>query len=278
MPPAAVGETAKSSVLIRQAGESSITNLFRKVDIDLQAASTSPVHIQDSGDGERAAGASSAPTPVLPSCVVHSQNLAAEQHRCNSQHRKATALSCRRGTTSTQSPAAAQCFAVGDSVTCEVDYAYRSLIAPNHTMTHVCSLALRTHYSADVVQKGSLCDTSKIRFDFAGRAGLDRSQIEHVQKMCQAQIAAALPVHCKEVPFEVAKTIKGLRYMAEAHYPENVRVVSIGPTVDELLADPSSDKGMEYSVELCGGTHMTNISKAVQVRYSSFLLFVQFFC
>ena len=163
---------------------------------------------------------------------------------------------------------------VGDSVTCQVDYAYRSLIAPNHTMTHVCSLALRTHYSADVAQKGSLCDSSKIRFDFAGRAGLDRTQIENVQAMCQAQIAAALPVHCKEVPFETAKTIKGLRYMAEAHYPENVRVVSIGPTIDELLADPSSDKGIEFSVELCGGTHMTNISKAVQVSFCIFYYFI----
>ena len=153
---------------------------------------------------------------------------------------------------------------IGDKVTSLVNYSYRGMIAPNHTMTHVASLALRTHYAADVAQKGSLCDAQKIRFDFAGRSGLTMEQLEACQKMCQDQIAAALPVHVKEIPFELAKTIKGLRYMAEAHYPTNVRVVSIGVSVDELLVDPSSDKGMDFSVELCGGTHITNISKAVQ--------------
>jgi alanyl-tRNA synthetase len=71
-------------------------------------------------------------------------------------------------------------------------------------------------------------------------------------------------VHSKEIPFEVAKSINGVRFMEDARYPEMVRVVSIGPSVDDLLVDPTSDKGMQFSVELCGGTHLTNVSKAVQ--------------
>jgi alanyl-tRNA synthetase len=88
---------------------------------------------------------------------------------------------------------------IGDKVTSLVNYSYRGMIAPNHTMTHVASLALRTHYAADVAQKGSLCDAQKIRFDFAGRSGLTMEQLEACQKMCQDQIAAALPVHVKEL-------------------------------------------------------------------------------
>jgi hypothetical protein len=105
MPPAA---------RVPMAGQRSIMNFFRQADVE-HAASTSRVNSPDSGDGEPAA--SSAPTPVLPSCVVRPQHVAAEQHRGESQHCKATALSCRQDTvSSTRSPAAAQCFAVGDSV------------------------------------------------------------------------------------------------------------------------------------------------------------------
>lgn len=74
-------------------------------------------------------------------------------------------------------------------------------------------------------------------------------------------ISQALPVHAKEVPRARALAINGIRAVFGEDYPDPVRVVSVGPTVDELLADPNNEKWKNYSIELCGGTHISSTTQ-----------------
>lgn len=61
-------------------------------------------------------------------------------------------------------------------------------------------------------------------------------------------------MYAKESSLASAKAIKGLRAVFNEAYPDPVRVVSIGVDVEELERDPSGGKGVDFSVEFCGGT------------------------
>jgi len=69
-------------------------------------------------------------------------------------------------------------------------------------------------------------------------------------------------VDAKEVPLRLAQEIYGVRAVFGEQYPDPVRVVSIGATVDELINDPENKKWYECSVEFCGGTHIKNCESA----------------
>ncbi|MDB5293025.1 MAG: alanine-tRNA ligase, partial [Phycisphaerales bacterium] len=71
-----------------------------------------------------------------------------------------------------------------------------------------------------------------------------------------------LPVYAEEAPQEKALKINGLRAVFGEKYPPMVRVVSIGAPVKELLADPQNPKWREYSIEFCGGTHLSTTADA----------------
>jgi len=164
---------------------------------------------------------------------------------------------------------------VGQQVSCHVDYERRSLVAPNHTLTHVLNFALRkvllgdvdanagTTASAQCDQKGSLVDAEKMRFDFAWGGALTSAQLAEVERMVQAVINDKLPVHAKKVSLDAAFQISGLRAIFGENYPDPVRVISVGNSVDDLLASPEDTKWKGYSIEFCGGTHLTNTSQAV---------------
>jgi len=77
-------------------------------------------------------------------------------------------------------------------------------------------------------------------------------------------VADALPVNIETVPLDKALEINNLRAVFGERYPDPVRVVSIGPTVPELLADPASAQWEQYSIELCGGTHLGATSRMEQ--------------
>jgi len=150
---------------------------------------------------------------------------------------------------------------VGDKIRSCVDYEKRRRIVPNHTMTHVLNLALRKVIGEKTDQKGALYDEEKLRFDFNSPKGLTTEQLLAVEKICNSMIGDALAIDTQEIPFAQAKTIAGLR-CAAASYPETVRVVSVGPTVATVMADPKNEKWKEISVELCGGNHLSNLSEA----------------
>ena len=186
-------------------------------------------------------------------------------------------------------------FKVGDSIEANVDMTVRNAILPNHTMTHILNLGLRNVLPQDQVDQkgmffffsflffiiifvpdififffiffsssssGSLNDTKKLRFDFNCRKAVSADQLQKVEAIVRAQIEAKHPVHCKVVPLASAMQITSLRAVFGETYPDPVRVVSVGKSVEDLLADPTNPEWQKYSIELCGGTHVPNTSFA----------------
>ena len=145
---------------------------------------------------------------------------------------------------------------VGDAATCAVDYERRENIMPNHTMTHVLNYAIRKVVGDGCDQKGSLVDDEKLRFDFSLNKGVTTEQVAAIEQVVNEQIKAKLSVDKREVALEKAMQINGLRAVFGEVYPDPVRVVSVGPSIDDLLANPSDEKWVNYSIEFCGGTHL----------------------
>ena len=144
----------------------------------------------------------------------------------------------------------------GNELQCAVDTEQRLLVSKSHTLTHVINLALHQVLGDGVSQKGSLVDADKARFDFSHRKAMTTAQLKDVETRVRSMVSNSLPVHIETVPLDKAKEINNLRAVFGERYPDPVRVVSIGPTVPELLADPTNDEWEAYSIELCGGTHI----------------------
>lgn len=161
---------------------------------------------------------------------------------------------------------------VGDAAIMKVDYERRGFIAPNHTMTHVLNYALRevligknsdNNLTVNLCeQKGSLVDAERLRFDFSWTSAMSPEQIAQVESIVNQQIKSELPVHAEVVPLSSAVEIKSLRKVFGERYPDPVRVLSVGQAVEKLLADPTNNDWSNYSVEFCGGTHLTNTNQA----------------
>ena len=148
--------------------------------------------------------------------------------------------------------------AVGQTaVAAKVDYSRRALIAKNHTGTHVLNYALRAVLGDKVDQKGSFVDESKLRFDFSCNKPVDVEDLIKIESIVNAVVARALPVDAKNVALADGQKINGLRVVPGETYPDPVRVVAVGHTVDGLIM-VGADALNENSVEFCGGTHLTN--------------------
>ncbi|KAI6182400.1 Alanine--tRNA ligase, mitochondrial [Aphelenchoides bicaudatus] len=148
-------------------------------------------------------------------------------------------------------------FAVGDEVDQTFDQEERWLTMKNHTGTHVLNYALNSVLGS-VDQKGSLVAPDRMRFDFTSVA-LKPEQVKKVEEIAQSLIDTQKPVYAKECKTEEAREINGLRAVFGETYPNPVRVVSVGTSVEDLLANPTSDLGTKTSVEFCGGTHLRNV-------------------
>lgn len=145
---------------------------------------------------------------------------------------------------------------VGDSVIAGYDELRRWPIRNNHTGTHVLNYGLREVLGDGVDQKGSLVAPEKLRFDFSHKQALKPEEIVKVEEICNEYIKDNKEVFAEEVSLSVAKSISGLRAVFGETYPDPVRVVSIGKSVKELLADPSNEEWNKFSIEFCGGTHV----------------------
>lgn len=151
---------------------------------------------------------------------------------------------------------------VGDKLVCKVDYQRRTLIAPNHTCTHMLNFALREVLGDHVDQKGSIVLPEKLRFDFSHGKPIHPEDLRKIEAIVNQQIKDELDVYASDTSLSVAKRIAGLRAVFGEVYPDPVRVVSVGQKVEDLIADPENKQWISISTELCGGTHISNTREA----------------
>lgn len=150
----------------------------------------------------------------------------------------------------------------GGPALAKVDFARRSLVAPNHTCTHLLNFGLRTVLGDHIDQKGSLVADDRLRFDFSHGKPIDPNDLGRIEAIVSDFIGRSLSVFSKEAPLAEAKQIKGLRAVFGEVYPDPVRIVSVGHAIEDLLKDPENPTWSSTSVEFCGGTHLSNTSEA----------------
>ena len=132
-------------------------------------------------------------------------------------------------------------FAIGDEVDVQVDQALRQATALNHSATHLLHEALRQVLGDHVKQKGSLVDSERLRFDFSHGEAVSPEQIRKIEHVVNSEVLKNTEVTTDVMGMEDAKA-KGAMALFGEKYGDSVRVVSIGA---------------EFSVELCGGTHVS---------------------
>ncbi len=135
----------------------------------------------------------------------------------------------------------------GEAVRVSVDADRRKLIQGHHTVTHLLHWALHEVVSRDASQKGSYVGPDKLTFDFSS-APLTQEQKRNVEKLVNEKIAENAPVSWTEIPFGEAKQRKDIIQFFGEKYGDMVRVLQIGGAPHALNG---------YSMELCGGTHVT---------------------
>jgi len=151
---------------------------------------------------------------------------------------------------------------VGDTVRLRLEHERRSSVASNHTSTHMVNLALRNVLGTGIEQKGSLVVHDRFRFDYSHNKAPSTHELTEIDKIVAELITQEMPVYTKVVSLADAKKIKGLRAVFGEVYPDPVRVVSVGKSVDDLLAHPENDDWLKLSIEFCGGTHLQNTKEA----------------
>ena len=134
---------------------------------------------------------------------------------------------------------------VGDTVTAAIDVDRRKAIMRAHTATHLLDKVLRTVLGDHVHQAGSLVEPDRLRFDFTHFSALTAEELAKVSAMVNEAVLEGYDVVTEEMPIEEAKK-KGAIALFGEKYGEVVRVV---------------DMGEGYSVEFCGGTHLSNTAK-----------------
>jgi len=133
--------------------------------------------------------------------------------------------------------------AVGDMVFANVDAECRQAIARAHTATHLLHFVLRQKLGSHAEQQGSKVDADILRFDFTNHQAVDKETLLEIERTVNMEIRWSQDVKSEEMTIEEARKAGAMMLFGEK-YPEKVRAVTVGA-----------------SIELCGGTHLTNSSQ-----------------
>ncbi|MDO4778650.1 MAG: alanine--tRNA ligase [Tissierellia bacterium] len=131
-----------------------------------------------------------------------------------------------------------------DSLIAKVDEYRRKSIMKNHSATHLLNKALKVVLGNHINQAGSLVDEKRLRFDFTHFEAISKEDLEKIEFMVNKEIFNSLNVEIKETSLQESQEM-GAVGLFEDKYKELVRVISMG----------------SYSIELCGGTHVSNTSE-----------------
>lgn len=142
---------------------------------------------------------------------------------------------------------------VGDSLTATVDGSLREAIAVNHSATHLLHAALRKVLGEHVVQKGSLNDSQRLRFDFSHSEPVSSEQLAEIEKLVNEQVRLNSAVTTTVTDMDSAVEQGAMALFGEK-YGDDVRVLNMGDG---------------FSVELCGGTHALRTGDLGSVRITS---------
>lgn len=137
----------------------------------------------------------------------------------------------------------------GSTVLAAIDIERRMAIERNHTTTHLLQKALRNVLGDHVTQAGSFVGPDRLRFDFHHFSTMSREELKRVEKEVNAKILENLTVDVREMPVNEAKSLGAMALFGEK-YGDIVRVVRAG----------------NYSIELCGGTHLNSTAQAGIVK------------
>lgn len=133
-------------------------------------------------------------------------------------------------------------FVLGEPVKAEVDSKRRQQIANNHTATHLLHWALQKVLGEHIRQAGSLVEAGRLRFDFNHHKALSKDEIRQIEMLVNEKIREGNPVKAYELSYEEAQRHPEIKQFFGEKYGSKVRVIDI-----------------DFSKELCGGTHTSNI-------------------
>jgi alanyl-tRNA synthetase len=136
---------------------------------------------------------------------------------------------------------------LGDDLYANVAADARLATASNHSATHLLHAALRKVLGTHVQQKGSLVDDQRLRFDFSHPEAITDEQLQAIETLVNDEIRRNTAVETTVGDMDTAKA-KGAMMLFGEKYGDSVRILSMGAGFSE---------GHPFSVELCGGTHVT---------------------
>ncbi|MBN7797298.1 alanine--tRNA ligase [Parahaliea mediterranea] len=142
----------------------------------------------------------------------------------------------------------------GDRLEATVDGSVRQRTRLNHSATHLLHAALRQVLGEHVTQKGSLVDSERLRFDFSHFEAVKAEELKAIETLVNAQIRANTPVTTRLMSMEEAMAAGAMALFGEK-YGDSVRVLSMGEK--------------DFSVELCGGTHVARTGDIGLMRISA---------